>query len=44
MPSQNVPTYDDARLVLKLYELRRDEKLRAAREWFVGRFFPKKRR
>jgi len=41
MPSQNVPTYDDARLVLKLYELRRDEKLRAAREWFVGKFFPR---
>ena len=40
MSNQNVPTYEDARLVLKLYELRREEKLRAAREWFVGKFFP----
>jgi hypothetical protein len=28
------PTYDDAKLVLKLYDLRREEKLRAARKWF----------
>ena len=35
-----VPTYDDAQLILKLYELRREEKLRAAREWFTGKFFP----
>ena len=41
MSSHSVPTYDDAHLVLKLYELRRDEKLRAAREWFVARFFPR---
>lgn len=41
MSSQSVPTYDDAHLVLKLYELRREEKLRAAREWFVARFFPR---
>lgn len=34
------PTYDDAVLVLRLYELRREEKLRAAREWFRARFFP----
>src|ERR1700682_2388523 len=34
------PTYDDAVLVLKLYELRREERLRAAREWFATRFFP----
>jgi hypothetical protein len=31
-------TYEDANLVLKLYELRRDETLRKAREWFVGNF------
>src|SRR5713101_234353 len=37
---RSVPTYEDAQLVLKLYELRRDEKLRAAREWFVAKFFP----
>ena len=36
----SVPTYEDAQLVLKLYELRRDEKLRAARDWFVTKFFP----
>jgi len=41
MTAQYVPTYEDAHLVLKLYELRRDEKLRAAREWFVGKFFPR---
>lgn len=41
MSQHNIPTYDDAHLVLKLYELRRDEKLRAAREWFVGKFFPR---
>lgn len=28
------PTYDDANLILKLYDLRREEKLRAARKWF----------
>ena len=41
MSTHNVPTYEDAHLVLKLYELRREEKLRAAREWFVGKFFPR---
>jgi hypothetical protein len=40
MANQAVPTYEDATLVLKLYELRREEKLRAAREWFAGKFFP----
>jgi hypothetical protein len=40
MTTRSVPTYEDARLVLKLYELRREEKLRAAREWFTGKFFP----
>jgi hypothetical protein len=40
MPSHTVPTYEDAQLVLKLYELRREEKLRAARDWFVTKFFP----
>ncbi len=34
------PTYEDATLVLRLYELRREEKLRAAREWFRAKFFP----
>ena len=28
----------DAELLLRLYELRREEKLRRAREWLVGKF------
>ena len=39
--SKSVPTYEDAKLILKLYELRRDEKLRQAREWFARKFFPR---
>ena len=39
--SKSVPTYEDAKLVLRLYELRRDEKLRQAREWFARKFFPR---
>jgi hypothetical protein len=35
-----LPGFDDANLILRLYELRREEKLRAAREWFATRFFP----
>jgi hypothetical protein len=31
-------TYDDANLLLRLYELRREEKMRAARAWFVSSF------
>jgi hypothetical protein len=31
-------TYDDVTLILKLYEMRRDEKLRAARAWFSANF------
>ncbi len=31
-------TYDDVNLIVKLYELRREEKLRAARQWFVASF------
>src|SRR6266404_5879628 len=42
MPTVTVPTYEDAQLVLKLYELRREEKLRAARDWFGTKFFPQK--
>jgi hypothetical protein len=38
MPIQ--ATYDDANLILRLYELRREEKLRQAREWFGGNFKP----
>lgn len=31
-------TYDDVNLILRLYELRREEKLRKAREWFMYSF------
>src|SRR6187399_97648 len=31
-------TYQDAEIVLRLYDLRREEKLRAARAWFTANF------
>lgn len=31
-------TYDDVNLILRLYEIRREEKMRAARAWFVANF------
>jgi hypothetical protein len=31
-------TYDDARLILRLFELRRDPRMREARQWFVAHF------
>jgi len=31
-------TYDDVNLILRLYEMRREEKLRKAREWFAKSF------
>jgi hypothetical protein len=31
-------TYDDVNLILRLYELRREEKMRQARDWFVKSF------
>jgi hypothetical protein len=34
-------TYDDVTLILKLYEMRREEKMRAARNWFFANFKPK---
>ena len=34
-------TYDDVNLILKLYDIRREEKMRAARAWFFGSFKPK---
>ena len=33
---KNQATYDDANLILKLYELRREPRLREARKWFGG--------
>ena len=32
------PSYDDANLILRLYEERREDKMRAAREWFAQNF------
>jgi hypothetical protein len=32
------PTYDDVNLILRLYEMRREEKMRAARDWFGSEF------
>ena len=32
------PTYDDVNLILKLYELRREDRLREARRWFAASF------
>lgn len=31
-------TYNDAELILKLYDMRREERLRTARAWFVANF------
>jgi hypothetical protein len=31
-------TYDDVNLILKLYEMRREEQMRAARAWFSANF------
>ncbi len=36
------PTYDDAALILRLYEMRRDERMREARQWYSANFKPKK--
>jgi hypothetical protein len=33
---KNPATYDDANLILKLYDLRREPRLREARKWFGG--------
>ncbi|MCA1792236.1 MAG: hypothetical protein LC667_21040, partial [Thioalkalivibrio sp.] len=32
------PTYDDANLILRLYEMRREERMRQARAWFTAQF------
>lgn len=41
MPPTSQATYDDANLLLRLYDVRREEKLREARAWFVANFKPK---
>ena len=35
------PTTDDARLILELYDLRREAELRKARQWWLTTFWPK---
>jgi hypothetical protein len=32
------PTYDDVKLILQLYEMRREARLRAGRAWFASTF------
>jgi uncharacterized protein DUF4760 len=34
------PTYDDANLLLRVYELRREDRMRQARHWFLFEFKP----
>jgi hypothetical protein len=34
--------YDDANLILRLYEIRREEAMRRARVWFITEFNPEK--
>jgi hypothetical protein len=36
------PTYDDANLIVRLYEMRREGRMREARAWFTASFRPKK--
>lgn len=35
------PTIDDARLILELYDLRREAEMRKARNWWLVTFWPK---
>jgi len=37
-PMARAATYDDANLILKLYDMRREPRLRDARKWFVASF------
>ena len=34
-----MPTHEDANLILRLYELRREERMRQARAWFTANFY-----
>lgn len=40
MSNSRPATYEDAELIIKLYKLRREEKMRAAREWYLSKFNP----
>lgn len=35
------PTVDDARLILELYDLKREPEMRKARQWWLTSFWPK---
>jgi hypothetical protein len=35
------PTVDDARLILELYDLKREAEMRKARQWWLTTFWPK---
>ena len=35
---QGPPTHEDAKLLLQLYEMRREPRMRAARQWFAASF------
>ena len=37
-PSGPPPTFDDVNLILKLYDIRREKRMREARHWFVSAF------
>jgi hypothetical protein len=37
-PTKRAATYDDANLILKLYDMRREDRMREARKWFVSSF------
>jgi hypothetical protein len=37
----STPTFDDANLILRLYEARREDRLREARAWFIANFKPR---
>jgi len=41
MSEQKLANYEDAQLILRLFELRREEKMRKARDWFTFKFFPR---
>jgi len=36
------PGYDDARLILQLYDLRREPEMRKARQWWLTTFWPER--
>ena len=40
MPNEK-PTHAEAELLLRLYDLRREARLRQARDWFLNKFAPK---